>query len=138
MIDLVTKFSELKEHARKSNLTFRDGIVKYYKEVGEKQGFTVVENSSVIKNTVNYGKVDLVWIEPNAVFCIEFGVLDDIYKHLFRIMLIKPGIAFLILSSNSKCSPEKVRDIVSKTPELEEVGKNTVIIDITGERVVHP
>jgi len=137
MIELLTNFKELKEDAKKhGSLSFREAIVKYYKQLGEKQGFTVVENSSVIKNAVNYGKVDLVWIEPNTVFCIEFGLLDDIYKHLFKLMQLRPSMAVLILSGNSKCSPEKVGEIVDKTPELSDLKGKTIVLDITGERVI--
>ncbi len=102
MIELITKFDELKEYVKGSRLAFKEAIIRYYKEVGEKQGFTAVENSSVIKNTLNYGKVDLVWIEPNTIFCVEFGVLEDIYKHFFKLLQLKPGMTVLILSSNSK------------------------------------
>ena len=138
MIDLISKFDEIREYTRKSKLSFRDAILKYYKELGEKQGFTVVENSSVIKNVVNYGKVDLVWIEPNTVFCIEFGVLEDIYRHLFKVVQMNPNMAVFILSSNSKCSPEKVREILLKTDILEDIRSKSVILDITEGRKVYP
>lgn len=138
MIDLITKFDEIKEYARKSKLSFREAVVRYYKELGEKQGFTVVENSSVIKNAVNYGKVDLVWVEPNTVFCIEFGILDDIYKHFFKVMQMSPSMAVLILSSNSKCNPEKVKEILLKTEELQNIRNNTVIVDITESKKIYP
>ena len=138
MIELITKFDEIKEYARNSRLSFREAIIRYYKELGEKQGFTVVENSSVIRNTVNYGKVDLVWIEPNTVFCVEFGVLDDIYKHLFKVMQLKPGMVVFILSSNSKCSPEKVKDILLRTEMLDGIRESTVILDITEGKTIQP
>ena len=138
MIDLITKFDEIKEYSRKSKLSFREAIVRYYKEVGEKHGFTVVENSSVIRNVVNYGKVDLVWIEPNTVFCIEFGVLDDIYKHFFKVMQMKPSMAVFILSSNSKCNPEKVKEILLKTEELKDIRDKSVILDITEGKKIYP
>ncbi|MCX6695247.1 MAG: hypothetical protein NTU61_02995 [Candidatus Altiarchaeota archaeon] len=136
MIELLTKFDELKNYAKNSKLGFKEAIVKYYKEVGEKQGFTVVEGSSVIKNTVNYGKVDLVWIEPNTVFCLEFGLLDDIYKHFFRVMQLKPSMTVFILSGNSKCSPDKVKEIIERTPELSAIKGKYAILDVTEGKVV--
>lgn len=137
MIELLTNFKELKEHMKKkSSLGFKEAIVNYYKEVGENQGFTTVENSSVIKNTINYGKIDLVWIEPNTIFCVEFGLLEDVYKHLFKVSQMKPNMTVFILSSNSKCNPEKVKAILDKTPELFDIKKKSIIIDIAGEKVL--
>ena len=138
MIELLINFKEMREYAKASKLAFKDAIVRYYKEVGERQGFTTSENSSVIRNTINYGKVDLVWIEPNTIFCLEFGVLEDIYKHFFKVMQMKPSMIVFILSGNSKCSPEKVKEILVKTPELEEIRKNAVIIDVTEGKRVYP
>ena len=137
MIELLTNFKELKDYAKKnSSLGFKEAIIRYYKELGEKQGFSAVESSSVIKNTVNYGKADLVWIEPNTVFCAEFGLLDDIYKHLFKLMQMKPSMTVFILSSNSKCAPERVKAILDKTPELFDIKNKSLLIDIAAEKTV--
>ena len=134
MIELLTDFDGMRKSVRESGLKFRDAVIEHYRQVGEKQGFTVLKDSSVIKNAVNYGKGDLVWVEPDTVFCSEFGVLDDIYRHLWRIMVLKPHVAVLLLSGNSQCSPQKVRDIVGKTPELK--GIEFIVLDVTaGKRV---
>jgi len=134
MIELITDLDGLRRFAKDSGLKFRDALIEYYRQVGEKQGFTVLKDSSVIKNAVNYGKVDLIWVEPNTVFCSEFGVLDDVYRHLWRIMVLKPSVAVLLLSGNSQCSPAKVKEIAAKTPEL--AGIEFVVLDVTSGRRV--
>ncbi|MFH1402883.1 MAG: hypothetical protein ABIH11_01275 [Candidatus Altiarchaeota archaeon] len=130
MIGLISNIRELNEHAKKSGKQYKQAIIEYYRTIGESQGFTTAENSSVINNTVNYGNIDLVWIEPNIVFCIEFGLLDDIYKHFFRLIQLRPSLSVLILSSNSKCRPDKVEEIIKKTPELKFLRDKTVIVDV--------
>jgi hypothetical protein len=134
MQKLVSDFVGLREFTRKSGMKFADALVEYYRQLGEKQGFTVSVGSSVIRNAHNFGKVDLVWVEPNVVFCHEFGVFDDIYRHLWRISALKPAVAVLILSANSQCSPQKVKELVSKSPQLK--GIEFVIMDVTGEKVL--
>jgi len=134
MKELISDFKGLREFITGSGLKFNDALIVYYKSVGEKQGFTVVSDSSVIRGAYNFGKVDLVWVEPNVVFAREFGVLDDIFRHLWRIMLLKPAVAVLLLSGNSQCSPKKVREIVSKTPQL--LGIEFIILDVTGGKTV--
>jgi hypothetical protein len=132
MIELLTDFNGMREYVKKSGLKFKEALVEYYRQVGEKQGFTVLKDSSVIKNAVNYGKVDLIWVEPNTVFCCEFGLLDDVYKHLWRIMVLKPTVAVLLLSGNSQCNPRSVKDMVEKTPELK--GIEFIVLDVTAEK----
>lgn len=132
MKELLSDLSGLKEHLKGSELKFRDALIDYYRKLGEEQGFTVVTDSTIIRNAVNYGRMDLVWVEPNVVFASEFGVLDDIYRHLFRIMAAAPSIAVLLLSKNSKCNPQKVKDIVEKTPQLKDI--DFVVLDVSSGR----
>ena len=134
MLKLLSNFTGLREHVKKSSLKFADALVEYYRQLGEKQGFTVTVGSSVIRNAYNFGKVDLVWVEPNAVFCHEFGLLDDIYRHLWRITVLKPALAVLLLSGNSQCSPQKVKEIVNRSPQLK--GIEFIILDVTAGKVV--
>jgi len=134
MKELFQDFESMKAFTKGSKLKFRDAILEYYRQVGEKQGFTVLKDSSVIAHAFNFGKVDLVWVEPNVVFTMEFGLLDDVYRHLWRIMTQKPAVAVLLLSGNSQCSPRKVKEIVSKTPELK--GIEFVFLDVTSNLVV--
>ena len=133
MRELLTDFPALKAYLKKSNLKLRDGLVGYYAMVGEKQGFTIVKDASVVRNACNFGSVDLAWVEPNTVFCCEFALEDDIFKHLYRVMLLKPAIAVLLLSGNSKCSPKRVREIVDRTPELK--GIEFIILDVTSGKL---
>ena len=134
MKELLSDFGRLKECVKGSELKFKDAVIEYYKQLGEEQGFTVIRDSTVIKNAVNYGKVELVWVEPNTMFSCEFGVLDDIYRHLFRIMELKPSLAVLLLSGNSQCNPHKVKDIVERTPELKDT--EFLVLDVTSDKVV--
>jgi hypothetical protein len=134
MKELFTDFSAMKEFAKKGGLRFQDALIEYFRQVGEKQGFTVSKDSSVIANAHDFGKMPLVWVEPNVVFCHEFGLLDDVYRHLWRILVLQPAVAVLILSGNSQCSPQKVKDIVSRTPQLKAV--EFVILDVTSGKAL--
>jgi hypothetical protein len=129
MRELLTDFAALKEHVKGSKLKFADALTEYFRMLGERQGFTVTADSSVIRNAYNFGRLDLVWVEPNIAFCHEFGAFDDIYRHLWRLMAFKPAVAVLLLSGNSQCSPQKVRELVAKTQELR--GIEFVILDVT-------
>jgi len=52
-------------------------------------------------------------------------------------MQFKPGLTVLILSSNSKCKPEKVEEIIKRTPELSLLKGACIIIDISkGEKII--
>jgi hypothetical protein len=133
MKEILTDFAGLKAFQKGSKLQFRDSLFEYYLQVGEKHGFTVLKDSSVIKNAYNFGKIDLVWVEPNVAFACEFGLLDDIYRHLWKLMVMRPAVAVLLLSANSKCSPQKVKEIVSKTPALD--GIEFVVLDVSGGKV---
>ncbi|MBD3388597.1 MAG: hypothetical protein GF416_05970 [Candidatus Altiarchaeales archaeon] len=129
MKDAIKDMEGLREHMKSTDLKFREAILEYYRKLGEKQGFTVVQGSSAIRKAVNFGKLDLAWVEPNIVFTSEFGLLDDIYKHLWRVMVLKPCIAVLLLSGNSRCNPGRVKEIVEKTEELNDV--EFIILDVS-------
>ena len=134
MKELFSDFDGLKKHLKGSGLNFREALIDYYRQLGETQGFTALTGSSLIKNAVNYGKMDLVWVEPNVVFAAEFGLLDDVYKHLFRMMVASPGMAVLLLSGNSQCNPGRVKEIVEKTPQLKDI--EFVILDVSTGRTI--
>jgi hypothetical protein len=134
MKELFSDFEAMKAHVKASKLRFRDALLDYFREVGERQGFTVLRDSSVIVNAFDFGKVDLAWVEPNVVFAMEFGVPDDIYRHLFRIMAMKPAIAVLLLSGNSQCNPRRVKELVARTVELR--GIEFVLLDVTSNALV--
>jgi hypothetical protein len=132
--ELLSDFAGLKAYQKTSKLPFKESLLEYYKSVGEKQGFTVLKESSVVKNAHNFGKVDLVWVEPNIAFESEFGLLDDIYRHLWKIMVLSPRMAVLLLSGNSQCNPLKVKEIVSKTPQMAAI--DFVIIDVSAGKLL--
>ena len=136
MIDELKKFEGLEEHRGNSNLKYREAILDYYKKLGERMGFTVRENFSVIKNGVNSGKLDIIWIEPNITFITEFGKLDDILKHLWKIVEFSPSLAVLLLSSKSECRAEKVSELIEKSDITREVKNRFLILDVTEKKVI--
>jgi len=136
MIDELKNFEELEEHIGNSNLKYREAILDYYKKLGERMGFTVRENFSVIKNGVNSGKLDIIWIEPNITFITEFGKLDDILKHLWKLVEFSPSLAVLLLSSKSECKAEKVSELIEKSDITREIKNRFLILDVTEKKVI--
>jgi|WetSurMetagenome_2_1015567.scaffolds.fasta_scaffold46782_3 hypothetical protein len=132
--DILTDFAALKGHVKGSGLKYHDALVDYFKVVGERQGFTVMKDSTVIRGAHGFGKFDLVWVEPNVIFQSEFGVLDDIFRHLWRIMAFKPAVAVLLLSGMSQCSPRKVKELVDRSPQLK--GIEFVILDVSAGKAL--
>jgi len=136
MINELKKFQKLEEHVKNSKLKYRDAILEYYKNLGESLGFTVRGNSSVINHGINFGKLDVIWIEPNIAFVIEFGKFEDILKHLWRLVEFSPNIAVLILSSNSECRAEKVSSLIQKSEILRELRDRFLILDVTEKKAI--
>ncbi len=136
MIDDLKNLKGLREYIRNSNLRYREAILDYYKKLGERLGFTVRENSSVIKNGVNFGRLDIVWLEPNIAFAVEFGGFDEILKHLWRLVEFSPGIAVLVLSSRSECRANKVSELVEKSEITREIRSRVMILDVTEGKIV--
>ncbi len=136
MIDELKNFEELEEHTKNSGLKYREAILEYYKNLGEKLGFTVRENSSVIKNGVNSGRLDVIWLEPNIAFAVEFGRFEDILKHLWKLVEFSPSLAVLLLSSKSECKAEKVSELIEKSDITREIKNRFLILDVTEKRVI--
>jgi hypothetical protein len=128
MIDGITDAAALKKHVKESKLKFNEAIIDYYKSLGKKHGFTCLANSQAIANAVDYGRIELVWVEPNIVFMLEFGLPDDLYKHLFKAAVLKPAKAVLVLSTKSRCSPKKAKELIERTPHLK--GIEFVVVDV--------
>jgi hypothetical protein len=124
----------LASFVKDSGLKFRDAILEYYSTVGVKAGFTVLKSSSVIVGGLDLGRVDLVYKEADTVFIMEFGLLEDIYIHLYRIMLLKPAHCVLLLSSNSKCRPDAVKRLIGLSRELDSIEFH--IVDVTRYEVL--
>src|SRR3989338_5643688 len=112
MIDAITNFSEIESFLKKSNLGLKEALIKYYENLGEQMGFTVRRNFTVIKNSINLGRLDLVWVEPNVVFCFEFGNFDEILKHFWKVLEFEPKMAVILLSSKSQCKPAAVFGLI--------------------------
>ena len=136
MIDELKKFEELEEHIKNSGLKYGEAILEYYKNLGEKLGFTVRENSSVIKNGVNSGRLDVIWLEPNIAFAAEFGRFEDILKHLWKLVEFSPSLAVLLLSSKSECRAEKVSELIEKSDITREIKNRFLILDVTEKKVI--
>lgn len=136
MLNKIADFSALERSVKASpDLKYKDAIISHYKRLGVSLGYTVRDNFSVIRNSVNYGKLDLVWVEPNIVFVAEFGALDEIYKHLWKIVEFSPASAVLILSSKSACKAEEVARIIEKSKMTCEQAK-FIILDVTEKKVL--
>lgn len=136
MIDELTDFEGLDEFISNSELKYREALISYYKILGEGLGFTIRENSSVIRNGINFGKIDLVWVEPNITFTVEFGNIEEVLKHLWRTMEFSPTISVLILSSKSACKPGDVVKIIEKSKLVEENRDIFLVLDVTERKVV--
>lgn len=137
MIDIITDFKGLEEHIENSGFGYREAVLDYYKKLGIKHGFSVRENSSVIRYGINFGRIDLIWLEPNTTFTIEFGNLEEILKHLWRIMEFTPELAVLLLSSKSGCKATDVIKVIKNSPVLKEMRDRILAIDLTDKEVIY-
>ncbi|HIE33749.1 MAG TPA: hypothetical protein EYP86_01245 [Candidatus Altiarchaeales archaeon] len=136
IISLLVDFEELDKHVRNSNINYREAIVDFYKSVGKKHGFTVRENTSVIRNGINFGKLDLVWLEPNIVFAIEFGNLDNLLAKVWRIVEFSPNMAVLILSSKSMIRIENVINLIEKSEMFGNLRKRFLVLDVSEKKII--
>ena len=132
----ITNFQNLENYTKTNPQKFRDAVIAYYKKLGEEKGFTVRENFSIIKNGTNFGKLELLWLEPNVIFTTEFGNIEEIYKHLWKMLEAKPSIAVLILGSRSGCKPQEVSKLIDNSDILKEKRDIFLVIDISEKKVV--
>jgi hypothetical protein len=137
MIETLTNFRELEEHVENSELNYREAVVDYYKTLGEKHGFTVRKDSTVIRYGVNLGRIDLIWIEPNITFTIEFGNLDEILKNLWCIIEFSPNLSVLLLSSKSGCKASDVVKLIQNSTILEKMREKFLVLDLTEKEVLY-
>lgn len=131
MIERLTNFEELEAFTKSSELGYKEATVEYYKQLGEKLGFTTRIDSSVIKHGLNLGKASLIWLEPNVVFFCEFGNFDEILKHLWKAVEMEPELVVLLLSSNSSCKPSYVKTLIDKSGSLENLKNKFLILDVS-------
>jgi hypothetical protein len=136
MKEAIADFEKLAEYVEGSHLPYREAVLEYYRELGEKNKFTVRKDASAIKYGVNLGKIDLIWLEPNITFTIEFGSLEDILKHLWRIVEFSPSLAVLLLSSKSGCKAADVLKLIKNSPVLASIRKSFLVLDLTEEEVL--
>ena len=138
MIETVSNFTELEGHVKTCKLPFKEAVIDYYRVLGERLGFTVRKDSSVIKNGLAFGKFSLVWVEPNTVFCLEFGAFEEIFKHLWRVLEHQPDKAVFLLSSGSQCKPDAVEKIIRNSPIIAGLKDKVIVLDVSEKKVVYP
>ncbi|MFH1788734.1 MAG: hypothetical protein ABH834_05095 [Candidatus Altiarchaeota archaeon] len=134
MLSKISDFTGLESHVKSCGLPFKEAVIDYYAVLGERLGFNVRKGASVIKYGVNLGKLDLVWLEPNIVFCLEFGSIEEMLAHLWRIQEHSPEQAVFVLSSKSGCKPSDVKRIV----ENSSLKDKAVILDVSEKKVAYP
>jgi len=131
LIEEIADLVGLKTHVKGCQLPFKDAHIDYYRALGERLGFTVVKSPQVIVSGFDFGKLDLAWVEPDIVFFSEYALLEDIYPHLYKVMVLKPAHCVILASSNSKCKPEKIRRLIDATAQLNDT--NFTIVDVAGD-----
>lgn len=110
------KFSKMEKFLEESELSYKEAILQYYKNLGENLGFTCRENFSVIKHALNLGKLDLLWVEPKVTFTLEFSSMEKLFQELVKISEFSPQLAVLVLSSNStNCKPKDVSKFIPES-----------------------
>jgi hypothetical protein len=134
--EVISDFNKLAEYVDASDLPYKEAVIEYYRELGEKNKFTVRKDSSVIKYGINFGKIDLIWLEPNITFTIEFGGFEEILKHLWRIIEFSPSLSVLLLSSKSGCRAADVAKLIKNSPLLAPMKDRFMILDLTDEELV--
>ena len=138
MIDKISDFQGLSKHVEESELPYREAIIDYYTILGEKLGFTARPSASMIMYGVNLGKIDLVWVEPDMTFTVEFGSLTEMIGHLVKISEKKPEKAVIITSSKSQCKPSDVKKIIVNSHLMKEIAEDVILLDVSAECIVHP
>ncbi len=128
-------FSELEKFLEESELNYKEGILDYYKNLGQNLGFTSRENFSVIKYTLNLGKLDLLWVEPKVTFTLEFSSLENLLRELVKISEFSPELAVLILSSKSTgCKPQNVKKFLEESTLFSR--EKLLLIDLAEKKII--
>lgn len=132
----IKNFEEIEKFVKESKLPYRDAIIAYYKKIGENLNFTVMENFSVLKYGLNLGKIELLWVEPNIVFTVEFSNLENLIGKLFKIIEFMPNLAVLVVSSSSGCKPKDVKKLIQNSKFFQEAQRRVAIIDLAEKQVM--
>jgi hypothetical protein len=126
----------LREESKESKLSYKAAILEYYKNLGENLGFEVREDFSVIKHAINLGKLDLLWVEPNITFTIEFSSLENLLKELVKIVEFSPSLSVLILSSKSSCKVRDVKKFMAESNLFQAFREKFLILDLAEKKVI--
>ncbi len=132
----IENFQELENFLKESKLSYREAVLAYYKKLGETLGFTVKENSSVIKYMLNLGRIDLLWVEPKITFLIEFSNLENLLGRLFKIAEFSPSLTVLVLSSTSGCKPKDVKTLIENSRFFYDMKDKFLILDLAEKRII--
>jgi len=136
MIKDIRNFEGLERHIKSSKHEFREAIIEYYAKLGKELGYTVRENAAVIRYGINIGKIDLLWLEPDVLFAIEFHSYENLLKNLWKIVEMNPGLAVLVLSSKSNCKPQDVSKLINNSGITKNIKENFMILDVGEKKVV--
>ena len=136
MIKDIRDFEGLDMYIKSSKHGFRDAIIEYYAKLGGRLGYNVRENATVIRHGINLGKIDLIWVEPDVVFTLEFDSINNLLKNLWKIVEINPGLAVIVLSSKSNCKPSDVLKLIKNSRITKDAKENFMILDIGKKEVV--
>ena len=132
----IPDFESLEAYVHSSKLKFREAVISYYRKLGEEKGFTVRENASIIRSGVNFGKLELLWLEPNIIFATEFGNIEEIYRHIWKMLEYGPKHAILILSSKAGCKADEVAKIIEKSSLVGDRKNIFTILDISEKKII--
>lgn len=136
MIKDIRDFEGLDRHIKCSQHGLIRAVIEYYSNLGKRQGYTVRENATVISHGVNLGKIDLVWIEPDIVFVLEFNSVDNFLKNLWKIVEMNPELVVIVLSSKSNCKPGDVVKLIKNSEITKDIKENFMILDIGKKEVI--
>lgn len=132
----LSDFKAIKEHVKESKLPYREALLDYYRRLGERMGYTIREATSLIRHGINFGKLDLVWVEPSILFICEFSNMDEMMKHLLRMLELDPGLTVFLMNSKSGCKPDQVKSLVSRSGVFSSVRDKVLVLDFGDEEIL--
>lgn len=135
MIEDLVDFSELDAHVRDCGKPFREAVLDYIRVLGERQGFVVRENSSVIKYGLTLGKVDVAWVDVKTVFFCEFATLDKILADAWLAVEFNPEEVVFVLSGKSGAPPSAVGKLIEESELAQSLRGRTALVDVAEKTV---
>ena len=124
VVEELVDFSGLESHIKESGRPFRESVLDYFRMLGERQGYVVRENSSVIEHGLTLGKIDLAWVDVNTIFFCEFASLEN-----------NPERVVFVLSSKAKASSKAVEKLINESGIATPLRGRTVLVDVSEKEV---